>query len=100
MRAFRPCPTDEPPPRKPSGAFRPAGLHAHGLYGRSAARTRCRGDDHTNHSTAAAAAARARDGRIVTAVNACHFTGGPRAEPEPVLIGTAAAQGPCQLDVS
>ncbi len=34
------------------------------------ARTRCRGDNHTM-----AAAARARDGRIVTAVNAYHFTG-------------------------
>ncbi|WP_030755766.1 cytidine deaminase [Streptomyces griseus] len=50
------------------------------------ARTRCRGDDHTM-----AAAGRARDGRIVTAVNAYHFTGGPCAEL--VLIGTAAAQG-------
>ncbi|MFF6787712.1 cytidine deaminase family protein [Streptomyces filamentosus] len=50
------------------------------------ARTRCRGDDHTM-----AAAGRAPDGRIVTAVNAYHFTGGPCAEL--VLIGTAAAQG-------
>jgi cytidine deaminase len=50
------------------------------------ARTRCRGDNHTM-----AAAARARDGRIVTAVNAYHFTGGPCAEP--VLISAAAAQG-------
>ncbi|MDD9375186.1 cytidine deaminase [Streptomyces sp. ZAF1911] len=55
------------------------------------ARTRCRGDNHTM-----AAAARARDGRIVTAVNACHFTGGPCAEL--VLIGTAAAQGAYELD--
>ncbi|MFF9041157.1 cytidine deaminase [Streptomyces sp. NPDC014892] len=56
------------------------------------ARTRCRGDNHTM-----AAAARARDGRIVTAVNAYHFTGGPCAEL--VLIGTAAAQGAYELDV-
>ncbi|MFR9676098.1 cytidine deaminase family protein [Streptomyces sp. TR06-5] len=50
------------------------------------ARTRCRGDNHT-----VAAAGRAGDGRIVTAVNAYHFTGGPCAEL--VLIGTAATQG-------
>lgn len=43
-----------------------------------------------------AAAARARYGRIVTAVNAYHFTGGPCAEL--VLIGTAAAQGAYDLD--
>ncbi|MFJ7779077.1 cytidine deaminase family protein [Streptomyces yangpuensis] len=55
------------------------------------ARTRCRGDNHTM-----AAAARARDGRIVTAVNAYHFTGGPCAEL--VLIGAAAAQGVYALD--
>ncbi|MFJ3336021.1 cytidine deaminase family protein [Streptomyces sp. NPDC086766] len=55
------------------------------------ARTRCRGDNHTM-----AAAGRARDGRIVTAVNAYHFTGGPCAEL--VLIGTAAAQGVYELD--
>ncbi|WP_433859543.1 cytidine deaminase [Streptomyces kronopolitis] len=55
------------------------------------ARTRCRGDNHT-----VAAAARARDGRIVTAVNAYHFTGGPCAEL--VLIGTAASQGVYELD--
>ncbi|MFD7783376.1 cytidine deaminase family protein [Streptomyces nojiriensis] len=55
------------------------------------ARTRCRGDNHT-----VAAAARARDGRIITAVNAYHFTGGPCAEL--VLIGTAAAQGVYALD--
>ncbi|MFE0272285.1 cytidine deaminase family protein [Streptomyces sp. NPDC058992] len=55
------------------------------------ARTRCLGDNHTM-----AAAARTRDGRIVTAVNAYHFTGGPCAEL--VLIGTAAAQGAYELD--
>lgn len=55
------------------------------------AATRCRGDNHTM-----AAAARARDGRIVTAVNAYHFTGGPCAEL--VLIGAAAAQGAYELD--
>ncbi|MDH6582711.1 cytidine deaminase [Streptomyces sp. SAI-133] len=55
------------------------------------ARTRCRGDNHTM-----AAAARARDGRIITAVNAYHFTGGPCAKL--VVIGTAAAQGVYELD--
>lgn len=55
------------------------------------ARSRCRGDNHTM-----AAAGRARDGRIITAVNAYHFTGGPCAEL--VLIGTAAAQGAYELD--
>ncbi len=54
------------------------------------ARTRCRGDNHT-----VASAARARDGRIVTAVNAYHFTGGPCAEL--VVIGAAAAQGAYDL---
>ncbi|HCA84835.1 MAG TPA: cytidine deaminase [Streptomyces sp.] len=56
-----------------------------------AARTRCRGDNHTM-----AAAARARDGRIVTALNACHFTGGPCAEL--VVIGAAASQGAYDLE--
>jgi cytidine deaminase len=55
------------------------------------ARTCCRGDNHTM-----AAAARAQDGRIVTAVNAYHFTGGPCAEL--VVIGAAAAQGASELD--
>ncbi|MEU6619977.1 cytidine deaminase [Streptomyces litmocidini] len=55
------------------------------------ARTRCRGDNHTM-----AAAARAQDGRVVTAVNAYHFTGGPCAEL--VLLGAAAAQGAYELD--
>ncbi|MYX28639.1 cytidine deaminase [Streptomyces sp. SID8381] len=55
------------------------------------ARTRCRGDNHTM-----AAAARARDGHIITAVNAYHFTGGPCAEL--VLIGAAAAQGVYELE--
>ncbi|WP_405681284.1 hypothetical protein OG239_39665 [Streptomyces sp. NBC_00868] len=57
------------------------------------ARTRCRGDNHTM-----AAAARSRDGRIATAVNAYHFTGGPCAEL--VLIGAAAAQGVYELDTN
>ncbi|MFH0520640.1 cytidine deaminase family protein [Streptomyces sp. M41] len=56
------------------------------------AATHCRGDNHTM-----AAAGRARDGRIVTAVNAYHFTGGPCAEL--VLIGAAAAQGAHDLDI-
>lgn len=55
------------------------------------ARTRCRGENHTM-----AAAARARDRRIITAVNAYHFTGGPCAEL--VVIGAAAAQGAYELD--
>jgi len=55
------------------------------------ARTRCQGDNHTM-----AAAARSADGRIITAVNAYHFTGGPCAEL--VLIGAAAAQGAYELD--
>ncbi|WP_376773455.1 hypothetical protein [Nonomuraea endophytica] len=55
------------------------------------ARTHCRGDNHTM-----AAAARARNGRIITAVNAYHFTGGPCAEL--VVIGAAAAQGAHELD--
>ncbi|MFE1752587.1 cytidine deaminase family protein [Streptomyces anandii] len=55
------------------------------------ARARCRGENHTM-----AAAARARDGRIITAVNAYHFTGGPCAEH--VLIGTAASQGAYELE--
>ncbi|MGP3929683.1 cytidine deaminase family protein [Nonomuraea sp. KM88] len=56
------------------------------------AATRCRGDNHTM-----AAAARGHDGRIVTAVNAYHFTGGPCAEL--VLIGAAATQGVYELDI-
>ncbi|MEU3250095.1 cytidine deaminase [Streptomyces sp. NPDC006997] len=55
------------------------------------ARTRCRGDNHTM-----AAAGRAPDGRVVTAVNAYHFTGGPCAEL--VLVGAAAAQGVYELE--
>ncbi|MFG3085154.1 cytidine deaminase family protein [Streptomyces parvulus] len=55
------------------------------------ARGRCQGDNHT-----VAAAARARDGRIVTGVNAYHFTGGPCAEL--VVIGAAAALGAGELD--
>ena len=54
-------------------------------------RTRSHGENHT-----VAAAGRAPDGRIVTALNAYHFTGGPCAEL--VLIGTAAAQGVYALD--
>jgi cytidine deaminase len=42
-----------------------------------------------------AAAARSADGRIITAVNAYHFTGGPCAEL--VLVGAAAAQGAYEL---
>ncbi|WP_244178881.1 cytidine deaminase family protein [Streptomyces rubellomurinus] len=54
------------------------------------ARRFCRGDNHT-----VAAAGRNADGRIVTAVNAYHFTGGPCAEL--VLIGAAAGQGAYEL---
>ncbi|MET8829852.1 cytidine deaminase [Streptomyces sp. NPDC004610] len=55
------------------------------------ARTRCQGEEHSM-----AAAARAHDGRIITAVNVYHFTGGPCAEL--VLIGAAAAEGADRLD--
>jgi cytidine deaminase len=55
------------------------------------ARTRAHGDNHTM-----AAAARTRDGRIVTGVNVHHFTGGPCAEV--VAIGAAATQGAYELD--
>ncbi|MCX4750290.1 cytidine deaminase [Kitasatospora sp. NBC_01287] len=54
------------------------------------AATRSRGDNHTM-----AAAARNRDGRIITGLNAYHFTGGPCAEL--VVIGAAAAQGAYDL---
>ncbi|GAA0524400.1 MULTISPECIES: cytidine deaminase family protein [Streptomyces] len=53
------------------------------------AAARSRGDNHT------VAAARDRDGRIITAMNAYHFTGGPCAEL--VVIGAAAAQGAYDL---
>ncbi|MFE5796350.1 cytidine deaminase family protein [Streptomyces sp. NPDC056503] len=74
-------------PTPPDHRTHPDGVD-HGLVRAAAhvARTRCRGDNHTM-----AAAGRARDGRIVTAVNAYHFTGGPCAEL--VLVGAAAAQG-------
>ncbi|MFI1012793.1 cytidine deaminase family protein [Streptomyces sp. NPDC020965] len=55
------------------------------------ARTRTDGEDQT-----VAAAARARDGRIVTGVNVYHFTGGPCAEL--VVLGAAAAQGVRDLE--
>ncbi|GAA1541200.1 cytidine deaminase [Actinomadura kijaniata] len=43
-----------------------------------------------------ASAARARDGRVFTAMNVYHFTGGPCAEL--VVMGTAAAHGAYELD--
>jgi cytidine deaminase len=52
--------------------------------------TRAKGDDHTM-----AAAARSRDGRIITGLNVYHFTGGPCAEL--VVIGAAAAAGAYEL---
>jgi cytidine deaminase len=55
------------------------------------AKTYCRRDNHT-----VASAARCRDGNIVTAVNAYHFTGGPCAEL--VVIGAAASQGYYDLE--
>ncbi|MFB7663354.1 cytidine deaminase [Kitasatospora sp. NPDC056138] len=55
------------------------------------AETYARGDNHT-----VAAATRAKDGRIVTALNAYHFTGGPCAEL--VVLGAAAAQGAYELE--
>ncbi|GAA2741304.1 cytidine deaminase [Kitasatospora cinereorecta] len=54
------------------------------------AATRCHGDNHT-----VAAAARTRDGRIVTGVNVYHFTGGPCAEL--VTIGAAVTEGAREL---
>ncbi|MFD8083296.1 cytidine deaminase family protein [Kitasatospora sp. NPDC059722] len=54
------------------------------------ARRFARADNHT-----VAAAARNADGRIVTALNAYHFTGGPCAEL--ALIGSAAGQGAYDL---
>ncbi|MCX4818971.1 cytidine deaminase [Streptomyces sp. NBC_01142] len=52
--------------------------------------TRAKGDDHT-----VAAAARNRDGRVVTGLNVYHFTGGPCAEL--VVIGAAAGEGAYEL---
>ncbi|MEV8321959.1 cytidine deaminase [Kitasatospora sp. NPDC056731] len=57
---------------------------------RAVAQRFSRGDNHT-----VAAAGRNADGRIVTALNAYHFTGGPCAEL--VLIGAAAGQGAYDL---
>ncbi|MFJ2188388.1 cytidine deaminase family protein [Kitasatospora sp. NPDC087861] len=57
---------------------------------RAVARRYTRADNHT-----VAAAGRNADGRIVTAVNVYHFTGGPCAEL--VLIGAAAGQGAYDL---
>ncbi|MBV2156127.1 cytidine deaminase [Kitasatospora sp. SUK 42] len=54
------------------------------------ARRYSRGDNHS-----VAAAGRNADGRIITAVNVYHFTGGPCAEL--VLIGAAAGQGAYDL---
>lgn len=54
------------------------------------AATRTNGDEHT-----VAAAARSRDGRIFTGLNAYHFTGGPCAEL--VVIGAAAGEGAYEL---
>ena len=54
-------------------------------------RTYHRGDSHS-----VAAAARSRDGRIFTALNVYHFTGGPCAEL--VVIGTAASHGAYDLE--
>lgn len=56
-----------------------------------AAETYCHGDNHT-----VAAAARTRDGHIVTGMNVTRFNGGPCAEL--VVIGTAAARGAYDLD--
>ncbi|MGK4583617.1 cytidine deaminase family protein [Kitasatospora sp. HPMI-4] len=55
------------------------------------AETYAQGDNHT-----VAAAARAKDGRIITALNVYHFTGGPCAEL--VVLGAAAAQGAYRLE--
>ncbi|HEX5540083.1 MAG TPA: cytidine deaminase [Micromonospora sp.] len=55
------------------------------------ARLRCRSENHT-----VAAAARTVDGRLFTAVNVYHFTGGPCAEV--VVVGAAATQGVTELE--
>ncbi|MFI6266743.1 cytidine deaminase family protein [Micromonospora sp. NPDC051006] len=55
------------------------------------AKLRCRGENHT-----VAAAARSADGRVFTAVNVYHFTGGPCAEL--VAVGAAATQGVGELE--
>lgn len=55
------------------------------------AKLRCRSENHT-----VAAAARSADGRVFTAVNVYHFTGGPCAEV--VAIGAAATQGVTELE--
>ena len=49
--------------------------------------------DDEHHTTAAAA--RSRDGRIITGINVYHFTGGPCAEL--VVIGRAVAEGAADL---
>ncbi|MFD0315148.1 cytidine deaminase family protein [Streptomyces flavalbus] len=81
-----------PPPTPPAHTPHPDPVD-HELVQAAAdvARTRCRGDNHTM-----AAAGRAPDGRVVTAVNAYHFTGGPCAEL--VLVGAAAGQGVYELE--
>ncbi|MFI0240130.1 cytidine deaminase family protein [Streptomyces sp. NPDC016845] len=79
----------------PQGTFEPGGFGAvdQELVEAAAhvARAHSRGETHT-----VASAARARDGRIITGMNAYHFTGGPCAEL--VVIGSAAAQGAYELD--
>ena len=65
----------------------------HDLIEAAASLIAMRSDD-CYHTTAATA--RARDGRIVSAVNVYHFTGGPCAEL--VVIGRAVADGAADLE--
>ncbi|WBB46631.1 cytidine deaminase [Verrucosispora sp. WMMA2044] len=55
------------------------------------AKLRCRSTTHT-----LATAARTADGRVISAVNVVHATGG--ACPETVVVGTAATQGVGELE--
>ncbi|WBB89590.1 cytidine deaminase [Verrucosispora sp. WMMC514] len=55
------------------------------------AKLRCRSATHT-----LATAARTADGRVISAVNVVHATGG--ACPETVALGTAATQGVAELE--
>ncbi|MQS15238.1 cytidine deaminase [Streptomyces kaniharaensis] len=81
----------EPQKAAPQKAAPPSPAHRELLDAAEAvARRFARADNHT-----VAAAARNADGRIVTALNAYHFTGGPCAEL--VVLGAAAGQGAYDL---
>lgn len=86
MSAAEPAPASPPSPSSPLCAAHRELVDA----AEDVVRRFARADDHT-----VAAAARNADGRIVTALNAYHFTGGPCAEL--VVIGAAAGQGAYDL---